>query len=56
MSSVPTIGDVEFSEDTRLFEPQATKSVLDRLSTEVEMLLSGGTDGGLYIMIGRKRA
>jgi SAM-dependent methyltransferase len=55
-SSVPTIGDVEFSEDTRLFEPQSAKGVLDRISTEVEMLLSGGVDGGLYIMIGRKRS
>ena len=29
---------------------------LDRLSTELEMLLSGGAEGGgSYIMIGRKR-
>ena len=55
MSSVPTIGDVEFSEETRLFEPHSPRRLLDRLSTEIEMLLSGGTDGGLYIMIGRKR-
>jgi len=55
MSSVPTIGDEEFSEDSRLFEPHSARRLLDRLSTEVEMLLSGGADGGLYIMIGRRR-
>lgn len=55
MSCVPTIGDVEFSEDIGLFEPHATGRYLDRLSTELEMLLSGGSDGGLYIMIGRKQ-
>jgi SAM-dependent methyltransferase len=54
-SSVPTIGDVEFSDDLRLFEPQSPRRTIDRISTEVEMLLSGGTDGGLYIMIGRKK-
>jgi SAM-dependent methyltransferase len=56
MSSVPTIGDTEFSEDLRLFEPHPAGRSLDRLSTEIEMLLSGGTDGGLYIMVGRRRA
>jgi SAM-dependent methyltransferase len=55
MSCVPTIGDVEFSEDIKLFEPHPRGRYLDRLSTEMEMLLSGGADGGLYIMIGRKR-
>jgi SAM-dependent methyltransferase len=55
MSSVPTIGDQEFDADMRLFEPHPTGRYLDRLSTELEMLLSGGTDGGLYVMIGRKR-
>jgi SAM-dependent methyltransferase len=55
ISSVPAIGDVEFSEDIRLLEPHPAGRYLDRLSTEMEMLLSGGADGGLYIMIGRKR-
>jgi SAM-dependent methyltransferase len=56
MSCIPTIGDVEFSEDMRLFEPHPTGRYLDRLSTEIEMLISGGADGGLYIMVGRKRS
>ena len=38
-----------------LFEPTPAGTYLDRFSTELEMLLSGGVDGGLYIMIGRKR-
>ena len=54
VSSVPSIGDVEFKDDESLFEPHRAGTYLDRLSSEVEMLLSGGTDGGLYIMIGRK--
>ena len=56
MSCIPTIGDTEFSPDMRLFETHPQGRYLDRLSTEVEMLLSGGVDGGLYIMIGRKRS
>jgi SAM-dependent methyltransferase len=55
VSSIPTIGDTDFSEQTALFEPQPAGRYLDRLSTELDLLLSGGVDGGLYIMIGRKR-
>jgi SAM-dependent methyltransferase len=55
-SCIPTIGDTEFTQVTKLFEPHAKGAYLDRLSTEIEMLLSGGVDGGLYIMIGRKRS
>jgi SAM-dependent methyltransferase len=52
---IPTIGDAEFSEDARLFERRSPGRYFDRLSTELEMLLTGGADGGLYVMIGRKR-
>jgi SAM-dependent methyltransferase len=55
VSSVPTIGDVEFDEDLRLFSPHSAGRYRDRLSTELELLLTGGTDGGLYIMIGQRR-
>jgi SAM-dependent methyltransferase len=55
-ASLPTIGDIEFSEDTALFEPMPTGTRLGRLASELEMLLTGGRDGGLYIMIGRRRA
>ena len=50
----PAIGDDEFSDDMRLFEVSSAGRYLERLSTELEMLLSGGADGGLYIMIGKK--
>jgi SAM-dependent methyltransferase len=54
-ASIPTIGDREFRADMRLFDPQPAGTDWDRLSSEIEMLLSGGVDGGLYIMIGRRR-
>ncbi len=54
-SCIPTIGDSEFSEDMQLFEPSSPGRYLDRLSTEIEMLMTGGADGGLYIMIGKRR-
>jgi SAM-dependent methyltransferase len=54
-SCIPTIGDVEFSEEAQLFERHSAGRYIDRLSTELEMLLTGGADGGLYVMIGRKR-
>jgi SAM-dependent methyltransferase len=53
--SIPTIGDVEFSERMPLFDVQSPGNRWDRLSSEIELLLTGGKDGGLYIMIGRKR-
>jgi len=54
-ASIPTIGDCEFSERMPLFEAQATGNRRDRGSSELEMLLTGGRDGGLFVMIGRKR-
>jgi hypothetical protein len=54
-ASIPTIGDTEFSQRTALFEPRATGRRRERLSSEIEMLLTGGKDGGLFVMVGRKR-
>jgi SAM-dependent methyltransferase len=54
VSSVPSIGDVEFGDDEPLFAPHSSGTRLGRLSSELEMLVSGGKDGGLFIMIGRK--
>jgi SAM-dependent methyltransferase len=54
LSSIPPIGDVEFDENEPIFSPHRPQTRLDRLSTEIEMLLSGGTDGGLFVVIGRK--
>ena len=55
ISCIPTIGDTEFTSDFRLFEPHERGSYLDRLSTQWDMFLSGGTDGALFVMVGRKR-
>jgi hypothetical protein len=54
VSSIPSIGDVEFREDEPLFAPHRTGTRLARVSSELEMLVSGGKDGGLFIMIGKK--
>jgi hypothetical protein len=54
LSSVPRIGDVEFTDSSELFTPTSAGTPRDRWATEMAMLLSGGTDGGLFIMIGRK--
>jgi SAM-dependent methyltransferase len=54
VSSIPSIGDVEFHGDEPLFDSHPTGNMLDRFATEAELLLSGGADGGLYIMVGRK--
>jgi len=54
LMSIPMVGNREFDEDTQLFEMHPMGTRLDRVATELNMLLEGGTDGGLYIMIGRK--
>jgi SAM-dependent methyltransferase/uncharacterized protein YbaR (Trm112 family) len=54
VSSIPSIGDVEFRDDEPLFAPHRRGTRLARVSSELEMLVSGGKDGGLFIMIGRK--
>ena len=51
---IPTVGDTDLTDDVRLFERRSAGRYLDRLSTELEMLLTGGADGGLYVMIGRR--
>lgn len=54
-SSAPSVGDTKFTADFRLFDRHSAGTRIERVATEMEMLLSGGTDGGLFIMIGRKR-
>jgi SAM-dependent methyltransferase len=55
LSSIPTIGDGQIDKNWRLFTAHSAETAFDRFSTELGMLLSGGADGGLFIMIGRKR-
>jgi SAM-dependent methyltransferase len=53
-AAIPTIGDASFTEDMPLFAPRSPGTRRQRLASELEMLLTGGQDGGLFIMIGRK--
>lgn len=54
--TIPPVGGEQFTEETQLFRPRPPSGRLDRFVTELEMLLRGGIDGGLYMMIGQRRA
>jgi len=53
VSSIPKING-QFSAQEDLFHPQDPGNATDRLIVELEMLAKGGSEGGLFIMIGRK--
>ena len=55
LSSIPAIGGMQIDKNWRLFKAHPAGTSLDRMATELAMLVSGGSDGGLFIMIGRKR-
>lgn len=55
MFTIPPVGGEDFTEDTQLFRGRPSRGRLDYVVSELEMLLAGGRDGGLYMMIGRKR-
>jgi SAM-dependent methyltransferase/uncharacterized protein YbaR (Trm112 family) len=52
--SIPKIDSSPLSADEKLFEPHGEGTRLDRLACQVKMLLAGGVDGALFVMIGRK--
>ena len=54
VSSIPKIGGF-FSANEDLFQPQPRGRNIDQLICELEMLATGGAEGGLFIMIGRRR-
>jgi len=54
ISSIPRIDGKAVTTAERLFEPHSEGTALDRLIVQLRMLLSGGQDGGLFVMIGRK--
>jgi SAM-dependent methyltransferase len=56
LSSIPAADGSAFTNDTQLFEPHPRATTLGRWATQLQMLLTGGRDGGLFIMIGRKRS
>jgi SAM-dependent methyltransferase len=53
--SIPKIGPAPFADDEQLFAPHSKGSHTSRVLTQLDMLLRGGVDGALFIMIGRKR-
>jgi hypothetical protein len=52
--SIPKIEPGPFQPNEQLFVPHDRGTKFTRLLTQVEMLLGGGVDGALFIMIGRK--
>lgn len=54
--SIPKIGSAPFEDNERLFAAHPKGSHAGRILTQLDMLVRGGVDGALFIMIGRKRA
>ena len=55
VSSIPKISGT-FSGHEHLFEPQSSGGKVDRFYAQTGMLFSGfGGEGGLFIMVGRRR-
>jgi len=52
--SIPKLDPGPFRDDEQLFAKHDKGTKFSRLFTELEMLMQGGVDGALYIMIGRK--
>ena len=52
--SIPKVGSAPFTPNEELFVPHDKGTKFSRFLTQLEMLLRGGGDGGLFIMIGRK--
>lgn len=55
VNCIPHVDGTDFSVHERLFEPRSMGTAITRVAAQMAMLMSGGKDGGLFIMIGRKR-
>jgi SAM-dependent methyltransferase/predicted RNA-binding Zn-ribbon protein involved in translation (DUF1610 family) len=44
-----------FQEDEKLFEPKPKGSMFDRFAAQGRLLLTGGEEGGFFVMIGRRK-
>ena len=55
VNGIPHPDGSSFAERERVFEPRGASRRSTRIATQMEMLLTGGKDGGLFIMIGRKQ-
>ena len=54
VNAIPHLDGSDFTERENLFQPHSKGGTPNRFLTQMGMLLSGGKDGGLFIMIGRK--
>jgi SAM-dependent methyltransferase len=55
LSGIPAPDGKDLHADDNLFVPHPRGTPLDRFAVQIGLLLEGGKDGGLFIMIGRKR-
>jgi SAM-dependent methyltransferase len=55
LMSIPKIGPSTFGPDEQLFAPHSKGTAFSRRLTELDMLVRGGADGALFIMIGQKQ-
>jgi SAM-dependent methyltransferase len=57
INSIPKAGPFQaFSQHERLFERSSMGTRFDRFRVQTGMMLSGGAEGGFFVMIGRKPA
>jgi hypothetical protein len=56
VNAIPHVDGTAFLDDERLFEPRDPGTKMNRVAVQLAMLMAGGADGGLFIMIGRKRS
>ena len=56
VSSIPRTDRKVVTPADKLFQPHSRATALDRVAVQLRMLLAGGQDGGLFVMIGRKNA
>jgi SAM-dependent methyltransferase len=56
LAGIPPPDGSAFAPDYRLFAPHPRGSALNNLGVELGLLIEGGREGGLFIMIGRKRS
>jgi hypothetical protein len=56
VNGIPHLDGSNFTEHENLFQSRSKSDAANRFLAQAGMLLSGGKDGGLFIMIGRKHS
>jgi SAM-dependent methyltransferase len=54
LNSIPKASGEKFAADEKLFEPHPKGTKSDQFFVQMGELMSGGRDGGLFVMIGRR--